>query len=200
MNDEDIVKLYKESATEKPSAELDKTILDYAKKQSQAERAPGNKHPRWWPYMGLAASVMFVTLLAPWKWHKQTLEPVQSELMLKEFEYKSESVDQQMMLKSMPEENTIMSESSERLDILGSAPPVISESDTAIELQLRQQSGILKKELNAPQDERIMSAAELIEKLVKQGEIEKARELFAEFPEVEPILPKAIVEQIKKGR
>ncbi|MEF1335975.1 hypothetical protein REH81_04130 [Vibrio rotiferianus] len=198
MKDEDIVKLYKESATEKPSAELDKTILDYAKKQSQAERDPGNKHPRWWPYMGLAASVMFVSLLEPWKWHKQTLEPVQGELMLKGFEYKSESVNQQMQLKSMPEENTIMSESSDSLDALGTAPPVLFESDTGIEQSLNRRSATLKKERKALQGNRIKSVAELIKQLVKQGDTAKARLLFTENPDVEPLLSKEIVDLIKQ--
>ncbi|CAK3961681.1 conserved hypothetical protein [Vibrio crassostreae] len=197
MNNEDIVKLYKESATEKPSAELDKTILDYAKKQSKAERAPGNKRPRWWLYMGLAASVMFVTLLKPWKWHKQTLEPVQSELMLKGFEYKPGSVEQQMLLKTVPHENSTLNESSDSLDVLGSPAPVISESGTVIEQSLKQHSATLEKERNALHRNGINSVAELIEKLVKQGNIAKARTLFTENPDVEPLLSKEIIEQIK---
>ncbi len=74
FKDEDIVALYKESATESPSAELDNTILDYAKQQSR------RKH-QWWPYVGLAATVGFVALLAPWKWADKTLQtPAEIEL------------------------------------------------------------------------------------------------------------------------
>ncbi|KKD61198.1 hypothetical protein RN22_06910 [Grimontia sp. AD028] len=71
IKDEDIVALYKESATETPSKDLDNRILAYANSQSK-------KHIPWWTYAGAAATVAFIALLAPWKWVDDTLETPQS--------------------------------------------------------------------------------------------------------------------------
>ncbi|CZF80819.1 hypothetical protein [Grimontia marina] len=67
IKDEDIVALYKESATETSSKALDNCILAYAGSQHK-------KHIPWRTYAGAAATVAFVALLAPWKWVDDTLE------------------------------------------------------------------------------------------------------------------------------
>ncbi|WP_028021584.1 hypothetical protein [Enterovibrio calviensis] len=85
FKDEEIVALYKESATETPSDDLDNRILGYAEAQTQAQakaKTQTRKHMPWWTYAGIAATVGFVALLAPWTWVDQSLQsPIQHELM-----------------------------------------------------------------------------------------------------------------------
>ncbi len=80
LTDQQIVSLYQAGATESPSEELDKAILDYAKAQSNTRGQ--EKRRRHWPYMGLAASAVIVTMLAPWQWVDQTLSPTSEEVMI----------------------------------------------------------------------------------------------------------------------
>jgi hypothetical protein len=68
LDDQEIISLYKSNATELPSSEVDRKILEYAQAQTKQKR-------NWWPYVGLAASVGFVAILAPWQWYEQTTYP-----------------------------------------------------------------------------------------------------------------------------
>ncbi|PML81942.1 hypothetical protein [Enterovibrio norvegicus] len=85
FSDDDIAAMYKNSATEAPSASLDDAILAYASEQTahadspEAETATpkGKSAKNWWPIFGLAAGAMFVALLAPWQWVDQTLPGAQ---------------------------------------------------------------------------------------------------------------------------
>ncbi|MDD1795053.1 hypothetical protein LRP50_18150 [Enterovibrio sp. ZSDZ42] len=115
FKDEDIVALYKESATEIPSEALNNRILGYAQAQTR-KRIP------WWTYAGIAATVGFVALLAPWTWVDQSLQsPAHIELMeapiQKQNRQQADSleieaaveadeapVEEQLMLKSLPSE------------------------------------------------------------------------------------------------
>ncbi|WP_375749553.1 hypothetical protein [Vibrio sp. HN007] len=65
-DDQDIISLYKKGATETPSAEADNAILEYSVSNLKKSR-------NWWPYIGLAASVGFVAILAPWQWQEEPL-------------------------------------------------------------------------------------------------------------------------------
>lgn len=65
MKEIDIVALYKKSATETPSPELDQRILDYAK-------AHGKKPIHYRRYFALAASIGLVAIMAPWRWYSST--------------------------------------------------------------------------------------------------------------------------------
>lgn len=56
FSDDEIVDLYKQSATETPTEVVDKRILNYAKKKSS---------PSWYKYASLAAIVSFVAILLP---------------------------------------------------------------------------------------------------------------------------------------
>lgn len=73
-DDQDIISLYKKGATEKPSAEIDNAILEYSVSDLKKSR-------NWWPYIGLAASIGFVAILAPWQWQEEQLSvPVQNQI------------------------------------------------------------------------------------------------------------------------
>ncbi|MFL7012682.1 hypothetical protein [Enterovibrio norvegicus] len=87
FSDDDIAAIYKDSATEAPSASLDEAILAYASEQTAHADSPetatatatqkGKSATPWWPIFGLAAGAMFVALLAPWQWIDQTLPGAQ---------------------------------------------------------------------------------------------------------------------------
>ncbi|MDV7103262.1 hypothetical protein R3X26_02460 [Vibrio sp. TH_r3] len=86
--DQDIISLYKSDAKEQPSEKINKTILDYAKAQSKGQtqipqnkphkgqtleiKGQAQKNLNWWPYLSLAASVTFISILTPWQWLDQT--------------------------------------------------------------------------------------------------------------------------------
>ena len=71
IDDKQIISLYKKGANEQPSVELDQRILSYAQKR----KSPRSKKVSW-SYIGLAASILFVALLAPWQWQKEAQIPV----------------------------------------------------------------------------------------------------------------------------
>ncbi|MBE1275246.1 hypothetical protein [Enterovibrio baiacu] len=85
FSDDDIAAIYKDSATEAPSASLDDAILAYASEQTGHADSPDTETASqkaksatpWWPIFGLAAGAMFVALLAPWQWVDQTLPGAQ---------------------------------------------------------------------------------------------------------------------------
>ncbi|MGF1707026.1 hypothetical protein [Enterovibrio baiacu] len=85
FSDDDIAAIYKDSATEAPSASLDDAILAYASEQTGRADSPDTETVSqkaksatpWWPIFGLAAGTMFVALLAPWQWVDQTLPGAQ---------------------------------------------------------------------------------------------------------------------------
>ncbi|MDG3085052.1 hypothetical protein P7F88_02650 [Vibrio hannami] len=88
FDDKELISLYKKGATEEPSDSLDNRILDYAKTDRVNRR-------RWWPYVGIAASIGLVSLLAPWQWQEQA-QPQQVEFS-----------DELQLMSIMPDEELI---------------------------------------------------------------------------------------------
>lgn len=95
FDDQDIVSLYKKGATEVPPNQIDSTILSYAKSNSKTRR-------HWWPYIGLAASICTITLLAPWQWQEDAV-PVQQDELSVEMQLMAPPVERAIKAKSSRE-------------------------------------------------------------------------------------------------
>lgn len=112
IEDKEITSLYQSDATEVPSSELDENILSYAKSQTVKKR-------NWWPQVGLAASVVFVAILAPWEWleRDQIVEMESNSYLIKPEKVLSEPVRKKATMRGKS--------NSESMDMLmKSAPPV----------------------------------------------------------------------------
>lgn len=71
IDNKTLLELFRNSAKESPSKELDQKIISYA--ESKTKQA---KRHNWWPYLGLAASLCFIALLSPWEWQQAGIDPL----------------------------------------------------------------------------------------------------------------------------
>ncbi len=138
MKDKDIVSLYKKSATETPSKELDKQILDYAKANSK-------KPFQYRHLVALAASIGLITLLAPWRWYESTehLMPDEDHLNIKSRPdtIQAESMapaKERMEMMSDRGRKSIMSEKSQALNI---SPSDIDDQQKLQEIEMLLKTG-----------------------------------------------------------
>ncbi|MDB1125766.1 hypothetical protein [Vibrio algarum] len=179
LKDEEIVSLYEQGATESPSPDLDKTILNYANTQTK------NKNQRnWWPYFGLAASVTFVTLLAPWEWAEQTLTaPTQLDNQ-QQTQQMEAALNKRVTLEKKAKEMNV--ESLQSRSLMKSAPQ-------AEVLEMR-----IEQELASADDyiDEQPSPFKEVEDLLANGEKEQAlkllEEILTENPRLEIQLPEIL--------
>ncbi|WP_087024264.1 hypothetical protein [Thaumasiovibrio subtropicus] len=71
FTDEEVLTQYRKDATESPSADLDNRVLQTAKAALEnASNVTSLPKKRRWPHraIGIAAGIILVTLLAPWRW------------------------------------------------------------------------------------------------------------------------------------
>ncbi|MFC1233684.1 hypothetical protein [Vibrio sp. F74] len=189
LKDEEMVSLYQQGATETPSSELDEKIIGYAKRQSKKQKT-------WWPHIGLAASITFVALLAPWNWLDQTLQnpteqeqynalPLMSEIesenqlmrdtqKLESRSTKAKKAESEALLLRSIQENALQSEANKRLMKNN------DESDITMDIPETKEHYLFEE----------------IEWLLANGEKEKAREQLLEMlkgdPEIEERLPQEL--------
>lgn len=181
IKDEDIVALYKESATETPSKDLDNRILAHANSQSK-------KHIPWWTYAGAAATVAFIALLAPWKWVDGTLETPQSIESIIEpgieprnapafispealSDHEADAVRSMEVLPPKPEEQRFFRNS-----------PAAAKSLPQMEMEL---------------EESIITEFAEIERLLDEGQEQQARELLEQMLTDDPKLINKLPERLK---
>lgn len=180
LNDEEVVKMYKESATETPSKETDDAILEYAKANRVVDAKP-HYIANWKPIFGLAATIVFVTLLTPWDWVE---EP--------------NLIHEEMQLESISPESF-----DDSMEAQTDAVPTFSSPAPA--------ASKMKEHKNAKSHERMMTdipelEAQLnpfaqIETLVLEGKKEEATEtlkrLLEENPALEETLPDHLAELLQ---
>ncbi|WED24715.1 hypothetical protein L3Q72_17720 [Vibrio sp. JC009] len=189
LNDKEIVSLYKESANETPSPELDKKILAYAKSAS-------GRRKNWWPYLGLAASLGFVVILAPWRWVDQTM-PVVTEPELPaaiEPQVTEEQADQRIEAKraKMPVRESMMSaplkmQAAPEADMAAGARSAGARSKEEKEIQ----TGFMDAEVN-------ISSFEEVEALLASGEKEKAKALLERILKQSPELARELPQHLRQ--
>ena len=183
LKDEDIVSLYREGATDVPPQALDDKILEYAKAQSKRKK-------NWWPYIGLAASLALVTLIAPWRWVDQTMQPLQETYE----EAIPEAVPEIRLQSDMPvpqpagqsvSKKEVMSER-----MMMKASPQVDAVDALIEREA-EIGPAFESEV-----QQINIFAE-VEALLANGEQEKARTLLKSMLKDDPELKKQLPEHLK---
>ncbi|MBD1558376.1 hypothetical protein HC752_15675 [Vibrio sp. S9_S30] len=180
LNDENVVKMYKESAVEIPSKETDDAILNYAKTNHSTVLKP-HYIANWKPIFGLVATIAFVTLLTPWKWVE-----------------KPNLMHEEIHLESTPYEQY-----GDALEAHIEAAPAFSETAPAAtkmneEKEFKKQERMLK---STPELNTQFNPFFQVEKLVLEGKRTKAREelkrLLDESPNLEATLPEHLVELLQ---
>ncbi|WED29709.1 hypothetical protein L3V77_20060 [Vibrio sp. DW001] len=189
LKDEEMVSLYQQGATETTSSELDEKILGYAKQQSKKQKT-------WWPHIGLAASLTFVTLLAPWNWLDQTLQNPTEQEQYNALPLISEIESENQLMHDTPklESRSIKAKKveSETL-LLRSIQENASQSDASKRLMKNSETSGMTMDIPETKEHYLFAEIEL---LLTNGEIEKAREQLLEMlkgdPEIEEKLPQEL--------
>ncbi|OEE61576.1 hypothetical protein A1OK_09465 [Enterovibrio norvegicus FF-454] len=186
FKDEDIVALYKESATETPSDALDNRILAHAK---SATRKP----VPWWTYAGVAATVGFIALLAPWKWIDQSLQsPAHIELMEapipKQNFQQAESLDLESTIVDEIEIEADTAPLEER-SLLKSQPTEAFKSMDSQRTPQAKSSAAMKAKLNPFAE---------VESLLAEGEKQKAIALLKQQLDAQPVLYGSLPDYLKQ--
>ena len=183
IDDQTLLELFRKSAKESPSKELDKKILSYAASQSkQADRH------KWWPYLGLAASVCFIALLSPWKWQEASIDPLSDSVELMQHGEATPGPDVQMKKSRVasPEADQFMS-----APIQQSEQRAIPAAESVIPQAVVSNS-------KAQEEQRWQE----VYKLLNSGETEKAKALLdkmlSEQPELKDKLPQRLKELQQK--
>lgn len=173
IKDEDIVALYKESATETSGKDLDDRILAYANSQHK-KRIP------WRTYAGLAATVSFVALLAPWQWVDQTLEAPQDIEFMSAPETMNEEVLSDSEIEAVPSMKVLPAKPEEQRFFRNS--PAAAKSLPQMEMD--------------GEDATNTEFAE-IEKLLDAGQKQKARELLNQMLTDDPTLLENLPQRLR---
>ncbi|WCE29562.1 hypothetical protein [Vibrio sp. SCSIO 43137] len=183
IDDQKLLELFRKEVNESPSEELDKKILSYAASQSkQTDRY------RWWPYLGLAASLCFIALLSPWQWQEAGIEPL------------SDSVELMQQDMASPQPKALMKKSREALteNEQLSSPAMPQFEYKAIPAAESVTPQAIVPNSNAQEEERWQE----VYKLLDSGETEKAKALLdkilSEQPELKTKLPQRLIELQQK--
>lgn len=177
IKDEEIEALYKQSANEQPSPEIDDAILNYANKSSNRDQVVKSTW-NWRSVLAVAATVVFVTLLAPWKWVDDTVH---------------ESLEVESMM-----DDSLMIE--ERYDLTPEAAPAADVPE--------QPQSFLKSLPKKPESSQRMMAEALeshtetspflkTEMLLKAGKADEARKALSLLLEEQPELKDQLPEHLK---
>ncbi|CZF83002.1 hypothetical protein GCE9029_03573 [Grimontia celer] len=173
IKDEDIVALYKESATETSGKDLDNRILAYANSQHK-KRIP------WWTYAGLAATVSFVALLAPWQWVDQTLEAPQDIEFMSTPETMSEEALSDSAIEAVPSMEILPPKPEEQRLFRNS--PAAAKSLPHMEMEREDATNTEFSE---------------VEKLLNAGKEQKARELLKQMLTDDPTLLEKLPQRLR---
>lgn len=185
LKDEEIAALYKQSATAEPSKALDDKILDYAKAQA-AQGQPSTSS--WWPYFGLAASVMLVVLLAPWRWLDQASDVRQES----EFNGVRQEMADQSLPKPTASEAPVESLQKRSESAALMAPSRMKSAPALDAMEMRAAPAMTQA--MAPEVE--LNPFAEVETLLAKGETDKAtaalKQLLTQRPELKEKLPEPL--------
>ncbi|WP_104398966.1 hypothetical protein [Vibrio penaeicida] len=173
-NDEDVVKMYKESAIEAPSKETDDAILEYAKNSTVVTKP--HYVANWKPIFGLAATIVFVTLLTPWDW-------VEEPNLIRE-EIQLESISPEGIEDTMEAQTEAVPTFS---------PPVPAASKMNEHKNLKSHKRMMA---DVPELEEQLNPFAQIEKLVLEGKTEEARKQLKMLLEENPALKKTLPDHL----
>ncbi|USH04645.1 hypothetical protein K6Q96_23280 [Grimontia kaedaensis] len=173
IKDEDIVALYKESATETSGKDLDDSILAYANSQHK-KRIP------WWTYAGLVATVSFVAFLAPWQWVDQTLEAPQDIEFMSTPETMSEEALSDSAIDAVPSIEILPPKPEEQR--LFRTAPSAAKSLPQMEMEI---------------EDSIITEFPEVERLLDEGQEQQARELLEQMLTDNPKLFNRLPERLK---
>ncbi|GLQ72999.1 hypothetical protein [Vibrio penaeicida] len=175
LNDEEVVKMYKESATEAPSKETDDAILEYAKASRTVDVKP-HYVVNWKPIFGLAATIVFVTLLTPWDWVE---EP--------------NLIHEEMQLESISPESF-----DDSMEAQTDAIPTFSSPAPAAS-QMKEHKNVKSHErmmTDIPELEAQLNPFAQIETLVLEGKKEEATEMLKRLVEENPALEETLPDHL----
>ncbi|MDD1784270.1 hypothetical protein LRP49_24135 [Enterovibrio sp. ZSDZ35] len=172
FSDDEIIALYKDGAIEEPSELIDARILRYAQSQTKQERKP--KYP-WWQITGIAATVGFVAILAPWEWADKPLSTPPAVIQ--------ESLEVEMMMDAVPADVA-----------LPEAPQTEMKARANAEVQSRKFASELKRE-----DSEKIIAIKLkeIQTLLDNDDTEQAKEKLEQLLNAYPQAKEAMTEEMK---
>ncbi|WP_413283065.1 hypothetical protein [Vibrio sp. MA40-2] len=211
--DQDIISLYKSDAKEQPSEKINKTILDYAKAQSKGQtqipqnkphmgqtfeikgqeiKGQAQKNLNWWPYLSLAASVTFITILAPWQWLDQTnISPPIPE--------RNETIQLDRVERKAIDFNELKAHSSQTKTFQTPSPMKPDSYSEAVETTDEVARGQVAKGQTEPKQ--IAQNTDLIfsniERLLAEGKQDKAREQLLQLIDDNPKLGQQVPESMR---
>lgn len=179
IDDQKLLELFRKEVKESPPKQLDKEILSYAASQSkQADRH------KWWPYLGLAASVCFIALLSPWQWQEASIEPLSDSLELMQQGVATPRPEVQMKKSRVasPEADQFMS-----VPELQSEQRVITATESVIP------QAVIPKQ--SEQEEKPWGE---VYQLLEAGETEKAQALLEKILSEQPELKDELPQRLKQ--
>lgn len=184
IDDKTLLELFRKEVNESPAEELDKKILSYAASQNkQTDRY------RWWPYLGLAASLCFIALLSPWQWQQASIDPL------------SDSVELMQQDMASPQPKALMKKSREVLteneQLSSPAMPQFEyKAIPAAESVVPQ--AVISQTIEPDSEADKEQLWQEVYKLLDKGETEKAKALLdkmlSERPELKTKLPQRLKE------
>ncbi len=198
LNDQQIESLYQSGATETPSEKTDKIILDYAATQIDTESRVKKRQP-WWPYMGLAASVAMVVIIAPWKWlgysASSSSSPVAAPELKMRPDVQNSEAGQTNRASSSRAEAVV-----EQATVDQETVPAIDTSDVVTESHVELESA--KKEVKRNKEavhskQQTDTSFREVDILLSRGETEQAQILLQQILQDSPELKQTLPQHLK---